>query len=132
MVKYNGIVPLLNSCAYDDHNPFAKERVTLCLKWLLDGCESANNFFRELVSMAPQPNLKPPSGGSVVSTLRVDGIHNEIKVQVRSRTAPPVGRAGVVEEVQDDDEDLLERAAEMSLSSAPVKSRGSLEDDFMA
>jgi hypothetical protein len=133
MVKYNGIVPLLNSCAYDDHNPFAKERVTICLKWLLDGCEAANNFFRELVSMAPQPNAKPPPGETMVSTLRVDGIHSDIKVRVRSRTAPPVGRAGVVEELEDDDEkDLLQRAAEMSLSSAPARSRGSIEDDFMA
>lgn len=133
MVKYNGIVPLLNSCAYDDHNPFAKERVTICLKWLLDGCEAANNFFRELVSMAPQPNLKPTSGGTAVSTLRVDGIQGDIKVQVRSRTAPPVGREGIVEEIGDDDNgDLLERAAEMSLNSAPATSRGSIEDDFMA
>lgn len=132
MVKYNGIVPLLNSCAYDDHNPFAKERVTICLKWLLDGCEAANNFFRELVSMAPQPNLKPPPAGTAVSTLRVDGIQGDIKVQVRSRTAPPVGRAGVVEEVEDYEKDLLQRVAGMSLNSAPATSRGSIEDDFMA
>ncbi|KKA30275.1 hypothetical protein TD95_004389, partial [Thielaviopsis punctulata] len=56
IVRNNGIVPLLNSCAYDDHNPFAKERVTVCLKWLLDGCEAANNFFRELISLAPPMN----------------------------------------------------------------------------
>ncbi|KAL2755619.1 hypothetical protein ACRALDRAFT_1051040 [Sodiomyces alcalophilus JCM 7366] len=87
MVRHNGIVPLLNSCTYDDHNPFAKERVTLCLKWLLDGCDAANAFFRELVSMAPPPNLRPPPGGATMSSLRVDGIQGEVKVQVRSSTA---------------------------------------------
>ncbi|KAL6409663.1 hypothetical protein AUP68_06046 [Ilyonectria robusta] len=92
MVKYNGIVPLLNCCAYDDHNPFAKERVTICLKWLLDGCEAANNFFRELVNLAPQPNLRPPPGGTTVSTIKVDGIEGEVKVQVRSNTAGPAGQ----------------------------------------
>ncbi|KAH6663613.1 hypothetical protein F5X68DRAFT_218156 [Plectosphaerella plurivora] len=84
MVRHNGIVPLLNCCAYDDHNPFAKERVTICLKWLLDGCDAANAFFRELVSMAPPPNVRPPPGGSVTSTMRVDGIAGEVQVKVRS------------------------------------------------
>ena len=127
MVKYGGIVPLLNCCAYDDHNPFAKERVTLCLKWLLDGCEAANDFFRELVSLAPQPNLTPPPGGTTVSTLRVDGIQGEVKVQVRSNTAVPVVAREAANEAS---EDFLERTANLKLS-API-SRGPLEDDFMA
>jgi hypothetical protein len=139
MVKYNGIVPLLNCCAYDDHNPFAKERITICLKWLLDGCEAANNFFRELVSMAPQPNLKPPPGGSTVSSIRVDGIQGEVKVQVRSSTAGPVGGQDPLSE----GDDLLRRTAELNLSASNGNETGtgagagtgtgnSLEDDFMA
>lgn len=139
MVKYNGIVPLLNCCAYDDHNPYAKERVTICLKWLLDGCEAANNFFRELVSMTPQPNLKPPPpGGTTVSTIRVDGIQGEVKVQLRS-TAPQPGAgseaaaaAGGPGDGRGLDADLLERAASLSLAAAPAASRGSIEDNFMA
>ena len=150
MVKYNGIVPLLNCCAYDDHNPFAKERVTICLKWLLDGCEAANEFFKELVAMAPQPNLKPPPGGSAFSTLKVDGIQGEVKVQVRSASAgPAVQRAAVpsieelargaaelnitpgrVTELPDDHEgDLNEKKPEPE----PARPTGhSIEDDFMA
>lgn len=133
MVNYNGIVPLLNCCAYDDHNPYAKERVTVCLKWLLDGCEAANNFFRELVSLAPQPNLKPPPGGTTVSTIKVDGIQGEVKVQVRSNTAPPVGGvSGSGSSNKDSNVDLLERAAALSLGAAPATPRGRIEDDFMA
>lgn len=128
MIKFNGIVPLLNSCAYDDHNPFAKERVTICLKWLLDGCEAANNFFRELVSMSPQPGLKPPPPGSVVSTLRMDGVEGEIKIQVRSGTGP--GR--VVGEVADEEGDFLKKAANMRLGDGAVATGRSLEDNFMA
>lgn len=113
MVKYNGIVPLLNCCAYDDHNPYAKERVTICLKWLLDGCEAANNFFRDLVSMAPQSNLRPPAGGTTTSTVKVDGVQGEVKVQVQSSTAP---RAATSSSDGEDSSGLAESAADLSLA----------------
>ncbi|KAL4724135.1 hypothetical protein ACLX1H_008744 [Fusarium chlamydosporum] len=121
MVKYNGIVPLLNCCAYDDHNPFAKERVTICLKWLLDGCEAANTFFRELVNLSPPPNLRPPPGGTTVSTIRVDGIQGDVKVQVRSNTAGPS---------EQDTNDIVDGAGRIDLNQP--SGRGSIEDDFMA
>lgn len=121
MVKYNGIVPLLNCCAYDDHNPFAKERVTICLKWLLDGCEAANNFFRELVNLAPQPNLRPPPGGTTVSTIRVDGIQGEVKVQLQSSAAGPSAQ---------DVNDIVGGTGRLDLKQP--SGRGSIEDDFMA
>ena len=54
IMSHNGIVPLLNCCVYDDHNRFARERVQICLKWLMDGSESANDFLRELVLKAPE------------------------------------------------------------------------------
>lgn len=132
MVKYNGIVPLLNCCAYDDHNPYAKERVTICLKWLLDGCEAANNFFRELVSLAPQPSLRPASGGTATSVIRVDGIQDEVKVQVRPGAAAHAGRAEGGSGSRDPDADLLECAASLSLGAAAPTRRGAMEDDFMA
>ncbi|RCI16687.1 hypothetical protein L249_2686 [Ophiocordyceps polyrhachis-furcata BCC 54312] len=133
MVRHNGIVPLLNCCAYDDHNPYAKERVTICLKWLLDGCEAANNFFRELVSFAPPASLKPPAGGSTVSSVRVDGVAGEVKVQVRSSNAPRLGGGSSSRSSsRDPDADLLDRAAALSLTVSPPTSRGSIEDDFMA
>lgn len=125
MVKYNGIVPLLNCCAYDDHNPFAKERVTICLKWLLDGCEAANNFFRELVSMAPQPNLKPPAGGEAVQTLRLDGVEGEVKVKVKSNKPAPVA-------TEADAEELLEKAAGLNLGLSNARTDVNAEEDFMA
>ncbi|KAM0307785.1 hypothetical protein ACHAPM_000513 [Fusarium culmorum] len=121
MVKYNGIVPLLNCCAYDDHNPFAKERVTICLKWLLDGCEAANTFFRELVNLSPPPNLRPPPGGTTVSTIRVDGIEGDVKVQVRSSTAGPS---------EQETSDIVDGAGRIDLNQP--SGRGSIEDDFMA
>ncbi|KAF5234336.1 hypothetical protein FANTH_12169 [Fusarium anthophilum] len=121
MVKYNGIVPLLNCCAYDDHNPYAKERVTICLKWLLDGCEAANNFFRELVNLSPPPNLRPAPGGTTVSTIRVDGIQGEVKVQVRSSTSAPG---------EQETSDIVDGAGRIDLNQP--SGRGSIEDDFMA
>lgn len=125
IVQWNGIVPLLNSCAYDDHNPFAKERVTLCLKWLLDGCETANTFLRELVSLAPQPDLKPPPGGTTVSTLKVDGILGDVKVQVRSSTNGPVLERDGAQEA----DEILRKTKDLNLNT---NSRSNIEDDFMA
>lgn len=51
MVKYNGIVLLFNCCVYDDYNFFVKECVIICFKWLFDGCEVVNEFFKEFVVM---------------------------------------------------------------------------------
>lgn len=126
IVRWNGIVALLNSCAYDDHNPFAKERVTICLKWLLDGCEPANAFFRELVHLTPEPDLKPPPGGTTVSTIRVDGILGEVKVQVRSNSAAPVLESDAAQEA----DRLVKRTAGLSIGQS--NKSGNIEEDFMA
>lgn len=137
MVNHNGIVPLLNCCAYDDHNPFAKERVTICLKWLLDGCEAANNFFRELVNLAPAPSLRPPPGGTTTSTIRVDGIAGEVKVQVRSNSAPAAGDGGGSEggdgkKHVHDPYGLVDSAARLNLSNKrPETNEPFNDDDFM-
>jgi hypothetical protein len=95
VVRHNGMVSLLNCCVYDDHNRYARERVQICLKWLMDGSEAANNFLKELVGLSTPPNLRPsppsPGGGPVpvpTAGLRIDGIGGEVKVQVRSASAP--------------------------------------------
>ena len=97
IVRYNGIVALLNCCVYDDHNKFARERVQVCLKWLMDGSETANNFLRELVAMSPPPNHRPeasnegqPSDPGPVQSLRIDGIAGEVKVRVKASSTPPL------------------------------------------
>lgn len=123
MVKHNGIAPLLSSTAYDDHNPYAKERVTICLKWLLDGCEEANDFIRQLNRATPEPNLKPAAGGVATSTLRIDGVGGDVRVKVRSN------RPRVVEETEElvgDGEDVDAGQSNTAASSANI------EDDFMA
>lgn len=90
IVHHNGIVPLLNCCVYDDHNRYARERVQICLKWLMEGCDAANNFLRELVAKTPPPNTNNPNnlrnGGPAPEALRIDGIPGEVKVRVQ---APP-------------------------------------------
>ncbi|KAG9254687.1 uncharacterized protein F5Z01DRAFT_673834 [Emericellopsis atlantica] len=124
IVDRDGLVPLLNSCAYDDNNPFAKERVTLCLKWLLDGCEKANAFIRELNSSAPPPNLRPSPGGAVTGTLRVDGILGDVPVQVRSNPPPPVFEPESMRQANE----LVKRTAGLDIN----RSIKTLEEDFMA
>lgn len=124
MVRHNGIGPLLSSTVYDDHNPYAKERVTICLKWLLDGCDEANDFIRQLNRAAPEPNPKPPGGGAAaMHTLRVDGVGGDVRVKVQLK------RPRVVEET----EDIVSAGQEATVEESTDTASGiSIEDDFMA
>ncbi|RDW85481.1 hypothetical protein BP5796_03806 [Coleophoma crateriformis] len=49
LLDHGGIMPLLNCCVYDGHNEYLKERATLCIKFVMEGCEEAQKFVRELV-----------------------------------------------------------------------------------
>jgi len=105
IMQEKGIVPLLNCTAYDDHNRFASERVQVCLRFLMDGSEEARRFLQQLVKApaAPFPptTLPPPTSApaSTTSSLRIDGVDGDVKVQFRSAPvvhgpAPPPPPAG--------------------------------------
>lgn len=64
VVQYNGMPALLNSSLYDDHNKYARERVQLCLKWLLDGGVEANLFVNNLVKVKEAEEAKAGAGAS--------------------------------------------------------------------
>jgi palmitoyltransferase len=49
LLGHQGIMPLLNCCVYDGNNEYLKERATLCIKFVMEGCEEAQKFVRELV-----------------------------------------------------------------------------------
>lgn len=54
ILKYGGIMALLNCCVYDGHNEYLKERATLCIKWVMEGCMEAQEFVRELSPLRNQ------------------------------------------------------------------------------
>ncbi len=54
ILKYGGIMALLNCCVYDGYNEFLKERATLCIKWVMEGCIEAQDFVRELSPLRNQ------------------------------------------------------------------------------
>ncbi|KAK4128507.1 hypothetical protein N657DRAFT_607968 [Parathielavia appendiculata] len=106
ILRHNGVISLLNCCVYDDHNRYARERVQICLKWLMDGSEEANKYLRDLIAMSPPPNLRQqqqsgtastvsqPAAGEqppqqpVTTSLRIDGIPGEVKVRLRAPGEP--------------------------------------------
>ena len=91
ILRHDGIINLLACCAYDDHNRYARERVQVCLKWLMDGCEAAQNFLHELSIMSPPPNLRPQptaDGQMPTTTMRIDGVGGEVKVRLKSPSDP--------------------------------------------
>lgn len=83
IVEHDGVLAMLNCCVYDDHNPYARERVQICLKWLMDGSEAANKFVRDMVAVSgppqnqpygpppppgqPQPRVEPPKPASAAA-----------------------------------------------------------------
>ncbi|KAH8165837.1 hypothetical protein CIB48_g2405 [Xylaria polymorpha] len=84
IVKHNGIVALLNCCLYDDNNRFCRERTQLCLKWLMDGSPDAAAFLQNLIST----NQNRSAAGGQPQPVRIDGVPGEVKIQVRSASAP--------------------------------------------
>ncbi|KAI0459200.1 hypothetical protein F5B21DRAFT_457546 [Xylaria acuta] len=84
IVKHNGIVALLNCCLYDDNNRFCRERTQLCLKWLMDGSPDAAAFLQNLIST----NQNRATAGGQPQPVRIDGVPGEVKIQVRSASAP--------------------------------------------
>ncbi|TGJ88573.1 hypothetical protein E0Z10_g201 [Xylaria hypoxylon] len=91
IVKHNGIVALLNCCLYDDNNRFCRERTQLCLKWLMDGSPDAAAFLQNLISTNQNQN-RPVAGGQA-QPVRIDGVPGEVKIQVRSSSAPAANAA---------------------------------------
>jgi hypothetical protein len=69
ILKYSGVMALLNCCVYDGYNEYLKERATLCLKWVMEGCDEAQQFVREL------------------SPLKNETSHQNIKSQLNSEQA---------------------------------------------
>ena len=49
LLAHEGIMPLLNCCVFDGHNEYLKERATLTIKFLMEGCKEAQDFVKELV-----------------------------------------------------------------------------------
>ncbi|KAL3421623.1 Copper transport protein 86 [Phlyctema vagabunda] len=56
LLDRGGIMPLLNCCVYDGHNEYLKERATLAIKFVMEGCEEAQKFVRELVPLRQGQN----------------------------------------------------------------------------
>jgi len=102
ILKYGGIMALLNCCVYDGHNEFLKERATLCIKWVMEGCMEAQEFVREL---SPLRNQRQD-----VEAVRARGMDANKAVAKED-----VATAGKVEEVKERDENgEKERLARMS------------------
>lgn len=71
LLDREGIMPLLNCCVYDGHNEYLKERATLAIKFVMEGCEGAQKFVRDLVPIKqPQAQAQGPSQGSITSDIR--------------------------------------------------------------
>jgi hypothetical protein len=143
IVKHNGIVALLNCCLYDDNNRFCRERTQLCLKWLMDGSPDAAAFLQNLVSANQNqgqggPAVRPGAGGQPLQTLRLDGVPNPVKVQVRSASAPATAEnaAAVRAEPFDFEANLAasrSQAAALALRLEENKSRSEeLVNDLLA
>jgi palmitoyltransferase len=51
LLAHDGIIPLLQCLNYDGNNEYIKERATLAIKYLMEGCKEAQDFVKEYVPM---------------------------------------------------------------------------------
>lgn len=93
IVENDGVLAMLNCCVYDDHNPYARERVQICLKWLMDGSEAANKFVRDMVAVSGppqnQPYGPPPPPGQPQPRTEPPKPASEAAVAAAQQSAPP-------------------------------------------
>lgn len=74
LLELNGIMPLLNCCVYDAHNEYIKERATLCLKYVMEGCDEAQRWVKDLVPANKQGRLVEVKPGLGPAHAAVNGI----------------------------------------------------------
>jgi len=83
LLKYGGIMALLNCCVYDGHNEYLKERATLALKWVMDGCDEAQQFVRELSPLKNQNSTQqlrqPAQPGRSSTPNATPGVENDVE-----------------------------------------------------
>lgn len=106
IMKYNGIMPLLNCCVYDGHNEYLKERATIALKWVMEGCAEAQNFVRDLSPLKNQnPSSQQARGQAPVETMSNEAFRAQ-QAKERAANASTQSSAGRVSEVTEDMQDL--------------------------
>ncbi|RAL67267.1 hypothetical protein DID88_008031 [Monilinia fructigena] len=75
LLEQNGIMPLLNCCVYDGHNEYIKERATLCLKYVMEGCDEAQKWVKDLV---PANKQRAGSGQGANANSNANGNANGV------------------------------------------------------
>ena len=98
LLEFGGIMPLLNCCVYDGHNEYLKERATLAIKFVMEGCEEAQKYVRELVPVKsaqppqsqglqagqmPQTSVPPVTGGELAK--KVQQVQEQRKLQAEGK-----------------------------------------------
>jgi palmitoyltransferase len=86
LLTHEGIMPLLNCCVYDGHNEYLKERATLAIKFLMEGCEDAQKFVKELVPVK-QAQVQAQAAARAQAEAQARQVQN-------SRGPPPVLSGG--------------------------------------
>jgi palmitoyltransferase len=91
LLAHEGIMPLLNCCVYDGHNEYLKERATLTIKFLMEGCKEAQDFVKELVPVK-QAQAQAQAAAKAAQEAQANGSgSNETKNERPRQTAkaPP-------------------------------------------
>lgn len=95
LLDYGGILPLLNCCVYDGHNEYLKERATLTIKYVMEGCEKAQKFVRDLVPIRQaQQEAEMSARGARATQAHAHAqanahAHNQTHAHPRRSTMPP-------------------------------------------
>ena len=68
LIQRHGVEAVLNCCSYDGHNQFLRERATLALRYIMEGCDEAQQVIRDLKPLKPPTSSDSPATASSSET----------------------------------------------------------------
>lgn len=70
LLAHDGVMAVLQCASYDGHNDYIKERATLAIKYMMDGCKPAQDIVKSLNPVRPPNAQNAPQGEAVAPTRR--------------------------------------------------------------
>ncbi|KAE8445135.1 hypothetical protein EG329_013737 [Mollisiaceae sp. DMI_Dod_QoI] len=132
LLNHHGIMPLLNCCVYDGHNEYLKERATLVIKFLMDGCKEAQDFVKELV---PVKQAQQQAQQQAAARLQAEGRQNARGVKVNGSASIGGASADLEAKRQELEKNMkavrarddIASALDLSIDVEPETAEGSAE-----
>ena len=102
-------MPILNCCAYDGHNEYLKERATVAMKFVMDGCDEAQKYVREMVPLKQaQQTQQAQAQAENSASSHMPSVERQVG---KPKIQPAVGTSSQSDRVERDDAEYVNEIA---------------------